>query len=100
MHISILIRSFALGNCVELPISCKINGNLGATLQLSLSLSTKLVVKPKGRIFLCNRSLQYELLSTGNFTSEGETSGDSQNSENTQNFFIFLSFPNLLFGCK
>ena len=103
MHISILIRSFALGNCVELPISCKINGNLGATLQLSLSLSTKLlVVKPKGRRYLCNRSRQYEFLSTGNFNSisEGETSGDSQNSENTQNFFIFLSFPNLLFGCK
>lgn len=81
---------------MELTIVFKINGNLGATLQLSLSLSTKLlVVKPKGRRYFCNRSRQYEFLSTGNFTSEGETTSDSQNSENTQNFFhfSFLSEP-------
>lgn len=81
---------------MELTIVFKINGNLFVIRESSLaSRSTKLVVKSKGRIFLCNRSLQYELLSTGNLgnlTSEGETSGDSQNSENTQNFFHFF-FP-------
>ncbi len=69
---------------MELTIVFKINGNLCLIRESSLaSRSTKLIVKSKGRIFLCNRSLQYEILSTGNLTSEGETSGDSQNSENT-----------------